>query len=358
MIQADEALAAIHESMLKDTIRTDAYRDFIYDNKHLFKDKVVLDVGCGTGILSIFCAKAGAKMVIAVDNSDIVDKAREIVFDNGLGDVVKYALYPSPNLLKAQADVPYHRCLRGKIEEVHLPVDKVDVIVSEWMGYCLLFEAMLDSVIWARDHYLSPDGLMVPSHATLRIAPLTDPDLIDSYVSFWNSVYGFKMTSMLANIYDEALVQSVEASALAGYSTTFLQLPLHTISTTELTFVKPFSMTLTQEVDVLDGFAIWFDIFFMPSRTSNIPEGAFPKDMMKKGFVSFTTGPEGLQTHWQQVVLLIDHGKKDPISLKKGQVIEGHVGFQKKAEKSRLLDIEVRWKAEGAGQGQQVWSLQ
>jgi cyclopropane fatty-acyl-phospholipid synthase-like methyltransferase len=39
----------IHETMLKDSIRTNAYRDFIYDNKHIFKDKVVLDIGCGTG---------------------------------------------------------------------------------------------------------------------------------------------------------------------------------------------------------------------------------------------------------------------------------------------------------------------
>ena len=51
----------IHESMLKDTIRTEAYRDYIYDNKDLFNGKVVLDVGCGTGILSMFAAKAGAK---------------------------------------------------------------------------------------------------------------------------------------------------------------------------------------------------------------------------------------------------------------------------------------------------------
>ena len=74
--------------MLKDTVRTDSYRDFIYENKHLFKNKVVLDVGCGTGILSMFCAKAGAKMVLAVDNSGIIDRAKEMVYENGLGDVI------------------------------------------------------------------------------------------------------------------------------------------------------------------------------------------------------------------------------------------------------------------------------
>lgn len=41
----------------------------------------------------MFCAKAGAKMVVAVDNSDIIDRAREIVYDNGFGDVIKYVFY-------------------------------------------------------------------------------------------------------------------------------------------------------------------------------------------------------------------------------------------------------------------------
>lgn len=39
----------IHETMLKDAVRTDAYRDFVYGNKDLFSGKVVLDIGCGTG---------------------------------------------------------------------------------------------------------------------------------------------------------------------------------------------------------------------------------------------------------------------------------------------------------------------
>lgn len=51
---------------MKDEVRTLTYRNSMYHNRHLFKDKVVLDVGSGTGILSMFAAKAGAKLVIGV----------------------------------------------------------------------------------------------------------------------------------------------------------------------------------------------------------------------------------------------------------------------------------------------------
>lgn len=49
-------------------MRTLSYRSAIYNSKHLFKDKIVLDVGCGTGILSMFAAKAGAKHVYGVSS--------------------------------------------------------------------------------------------------------------------------------------------------------------------------------------------------------------------------------------------------------------------------------------------------
>jgi protein arginine N-methyltransferase 1 len=58
----------------------------MWDNKHLFKDKVVLDVGCGTGILSMFAAKAGAKHVIGIDMSNIIDQAQKIIEANGFKD--------------------------------------------------------------------------------------------------------------------------------------------------------------------------------------------------------------------------------------------------------------------------------
>uniref|UniRef100_A0A7N0TAF3 type I protein arginine methyltransferase n=1 Tax=Kalanchoe fedtschenkoi TaxID=63787 RepID=A0A7N0TAF3_KALFE len=94
----------IHEEMLKDSVRTKSYQNVIYQNKFLFKDKVVLDVGAGTGILSLFCAKAGARHVYAIECSQMADMAKEIVETNGYSNVITV--------------------LKGKVEEISLPTEK------------------------------------------------------------------------------------------------------------------------------------------------------------------------------------------------------------------------------------------
>eukprot|EP00592_Proboscia_alata_P015633 CAMPEP_0194394970 /NCGR_PEP_ID=MMETSP0174-20130528/124154_1 /TAXON_ID=216777 /ORGANISM="Proboscia alata, Strain PI-D3" /LENGTH=318 /DNA_ID=CAMNT_0039190835 /DNA_START=1086 /DNA_END=2041 /DNA_ORIENTATION=- len=113
----------IHEEMIKDEVRTRTYQMAIMQNKHLFKDKIVLDVGCGTGILSMFAASAGAKHVYAVDCSSIIDSAKKIVEINGFKDQITL--------------------IKGKVEDIELPVETVDILISEWMGYFLLYESML-----------------------------------------------------------------------------------------------------------------------------------------------------------------------------------------------------------------------
>lgn len=335
----DNCVPDIHETMLKDTVRTDAYRDFIYNHKHLFAGKVVLDVGCGTGILSLFCAKAGAAQVIAVDNSAIIDKARENVFNNGFFDKIT--------------------CLRGKIEEVVLPVEKVDIIVSEWMGYCLLYEAMLDSVIWARDKYLRPEGLMVPSHMNMWIAPMSDPEYVMDHISFWRDIYGFDMKAMQAGILDDAQVLHMPVSTLCTEPFPFLQLNLHSTTVRDLVFKRTWQGVLNKDVDALDGFVIWFDSFFLPSRSDRLPETAKAEEWIKtqqKG-VAFTTGPAGKETHWRQGVLFIDNITKLGNRYKQGDHIEGEVEYAVPEDNSRALDLKVSWSCGSDPTALQSWKM-
>ena len=66
--------------------------------------------------------------------------------------------------------------IKGKMEDITLPVKRVDIIISEWMGYFLLYESMFDTVMWARDKYLRPGGKMFPDRAQLYIAAIEDED--------------------------------------------------------------------------------------------------------------------------------------------------------------------------------------
>ena len=86
--------------------------------------------------------------------------------------------------------------------------------MSEWMGYCLLFESMLDSVLWARERYLKPGGLVLPDHCTMTLVGLSNPDLHDRNVDYWDDVYGFKMSCMRTLVVREASVMVTDPSKL------------------------------------------------------------------------------------------------------------------------------------------------
>ena len=64
--------------------------------------------------------------------------------------------------------------IQGMVESITLP-EKVDIIISEWMGYFLLRESMLDSVILARDRFLKPGGALYPSHARMFLGEALPP---------------------------------------------------------------------------------------------------------------------------------------------------------------------------------------
>ena len=325
--------------MIKDTVRTNAYRDFIYANKHLFAGKTVLDIGCGTGILSMFCAKAGAARVLAVDNSAILDKARENVFHNKLDGVIT--------------------CIRGRIEDVTLPVDKVDIIVSEWMGYCLLYEAMLPSVFFARDKYLRPDGLLVPSHASMWIAPVSDAEYLAENVDWWRDVYGFDMKAMQAGQYVDARMTVMPADAVCGEASAFRMLDLHTAKVEDLVFEDPWQTTLSDKAEALDGFLVWFDCFFGESRQEVVEAKLSAKEWAAGGRerVAFTTGPFDTATHWRQGLYLIDKGKAKEIEFGPGKKVVGQIRYAIPDDHARGLNIRLTWGLEGGDKQAQTWLL-
>ena len=126
----------------------------------------------------MFAAKAGAKKVIGVDMSNIIDQAQKIVAANGFADSESARPGRARRALAdwETSETAAITLIKGKMEEVVLPVDKVDIIISEWMGYFLLYESMLDSVLYARDRYLVPNGLMFPDEATLYMAAIEDQE--------------------------------------------------------------------------------------------------------------------------------------------------------------------------------------
>ncbi|XP_072528261.1 protein arginine N-methyltransferase 3 [Salminus brasiliensis] len=293
---------SIHEEMLKDTVRTESYRDFICGNPDVFKDKVVLDVGCGTGILSMFAARSGAKKVIAVDQSEIIYQAMDIVRSNQLDNTITL--------------------IKGRIEDVDLPVEKVDIIISEWMGYFLLFESMLDSVLWARDRYLAEGGSVYPDRCSISLAAVGDTEKHDDRIAFWDDVYGFKMECMKKAVVPEAVVEVLKPETVISDPTVIQTLDCNAVTISELEFSADFTLKITAGTLCTVSRVGYFDIFFDSGCTNK---------------VMFSTSPHCTRTHWKQTVFLLEN----PIPVHTGDELPGRIVVRKNRKDPRALLVTL-----------------
>lgn len=191
------------QNMLQDAVRTQSYKNAISYNEVDFRDKIVIDVGTGSGVLAIFCANAGAKHVYAIEASSSAKYAEILFKSNNMNN--KITLINKP--------------IDSKVDLSNYIKEKADVIVSEPLGILLVNERMLETFILARNLYLKPDGKMYPSKSVLHFTLFSDEALYTEQIDkakFWMNENFYDIN--LSELYDIALREKLSQPIIENYN--------------------------------------------------------------------------------------------------------------------------------------------
>jgi protein arginine N-methyltransferase 1 len=188
------------------------------------------------------------------------------------------------------------------------------------MGYFLLYESMLDTVLIARDRWLAPGGLLFPDKASLYLTAIEDEEYRDDKVDFWDNVYGFKMSCIKKNALTEPLVDIAHGNQIMGNYAKILDIDLYTVTKEELDFSSPFTIKV-ERTDACHAILAHFDV-------------EFSKCIKKTGF---STSARHTRTHWKQVVFYLE----EPLACKKDEIIVGSISVKRNGTNPRDLDISM-----------------
>ena len=171
------------------------------------------------------------------------------------------------------------------------------------MGYCLFYESMLDTVLYARDkvstihtlssyprsQWLAPGGLMFPDKATLYICAIEDRQYKDDKINWWDDVYGFDMSAIRKVALTEPLVDVVDRNQVVTGNCLVKEIDIQTLKKEEIPFEAPFHLQIRRN-DYVQALVTFFNIEFTHCHKR----------------VGFSTAPEAPYTHWKQTVFYLE----------------------------------------------------
>ncbi len=272
----DELAPYWHFRMMNDETRNSAFDESL--REFVSSDSLVLDIGCGAGLLSMMAVRAGAKKVYACEVSELMYSAAQKVFEkNGHQNQITCINKVSTDLVVGK-DLPR----------------KVDIVVAEIFDTGLLGENALHSFAHARRYLLKPGGKILPSHATVSA-------VLINCCSLWKEVKvdkccGFEVSSLnsLSPSYFQARIDNYSHQKLSQIkeAATFDFLREDRINSSK---VLEFQIEHSGECH---GICFWFKL--------NFGRG-----------IELTTSPENKDTCWKQAISVFEK----PVIVKKGDLL-------------------------------------
>lgn len=211
------------------------------------------------------------------------------------------------------------------------------------MGYFLLYESMFDSVLYARDKWLSPDGILLPDSATMMIAAIDDGQyynkkLVMFYLiqSFWDDLYGVSMKCIKKWVLSQPLVDPIDSKDILTNTYRYWEVDLKTVKKEDLDYTRNFNLTVDLDGKVY-GFVTWFDCEFSKGT--------------KK--ITLSTSPYRKSTHWKQTIFYLEK----PFKVVKGDELKGKMKVCKAEDNIRELNVTMTYQARNEDEIDQYYRI-
>lgn len=220
--------------MVADEVRMRAYRDALAAS--IQPGATVLDLGAGTGILSLLACQLGAGKVYAVEPSDALAVARQLALDNGYADRIEF--FPVASF------------------DVRLP-RPADVMVSDLRGILPLHGLHIPAIVDARRRLLAPGGVQIPARDRIRVQLVADATLHDEGVGIWrDGAFGIDLRGALRWAAHQMHKAALSPSAMLGEPQTLFELDYATVESPHVEGTVRWTLAAEQ---VAHGVGAWFD---------------------------------------------------------------------------------------------------